>query len=160
MSFQNGFIPLHNVQSSSLDFILRQVTRLGCRDHERQIPRCSCEKTILKPDQCNFFCLWKLLPGLLEGCSEFHSVNNFSHGDPWSILQKSLHLILSDPHGQGSREPHHGRALHIFRLITFFKKCFLQQILNKTILNQIVAKDLLDAMRFNSLCQTFFHPID
>ena len=51
-------------------------------------------------------------------------------------------------------------ALHIFRLITFFKKGFVQHILDKTILNQIAAKDLLNAMRINSLCQTFFHLVD
>ncbi len=135
MRFQNRFIPLHHLQSSSLDFILRQVIRLGCRDHERQIPRCSYKKTILKPDQCNFFCLWKLLPCLLEGCREFDGVNDFHHGNPRSILQKSLHLVLSDPHGQGSRKPHHGYAFQIFRLITFFKKRFLHQILDKTILD-------------------------
>jgi hypothetical protein len=36
----------------------------------------------------------------------------------------------------------------------------MQQILNKTILNQVPAKDLLNAMRINPLCQTFFHLVD
>ena len=97
---------------------------------------------------------------MLEGCREFNSLDNFYHGNLWNILQKSLHFVLSNTHRQRSHKPYHDGAVYFFRLITFFKKALLKQIPNKTIPGQILAKDLPDAMRFNPLCQTFFHLID
>ena len=160
MRFQDALLPGHYFQGSSFDFVRRQVTFSRRRDHERQIPRRFCKEAILKPDQCNLFCLRKSFTGLFEGSCELHSVDNFSHRNSWGFLQKSLHLILSDAHGQRFRQSHHAPGLHSLLLIPLLEKRLLEQLMDKTILNEILVENLLDARSFNSFCEPFLHFVD